>query len=149
MTVPQTVPGQHLSAGVPAQTPSSGFSKQAWGRATHLPSLQSSPAQQPMVVLQVCPRGMHAGTARHANVLPSSEDTHSLPWQHAVLGSVQSWPVSRQLATHCPPAQVGLAPVQACSSIHTAAWLQAWVVSWPQRRLPGVHSPVQVPALHR
>jgi hypothetical protein len=114
MAWPQTVPGQQASVGVPAQTPSSGFSRHASVRAAHLPPVQSSPAQQSVVELQACPRAVQAGTARHANVLPPSEDEHSLPGQHDVFGSVQFWPAARQLPTHCPLTQVGLPPVQAC-----------------------------------
>jgi hypothetical protein len=78
ITVPHTVPGQQVTAEVPAQTPSSGSSKQVSLRATHLPPVQSSPAQQSVVAVQAFPSAVQ-DTARQVEVLPPSADTHSVP----------------------------------------------------------------------
>jgi hypothetical protein len=145
-----TVPGQQLAPDVPPQTPSSGVSKHDGSLAAHLPAVQSSPAQQSVLAVQALPSAAQAGMALQAKVV-SLVDTHSVPAQHAVFESVQSWPALKQEATHCPVAQKGVLPEQAGSSTHAPAESHTCGISpvaRQRRREPGMHSPMQAPALH-
>ena len=78
MVVPQMAPGQQVPVELPPQTPSPGVSMHVSERAAQMPAAQSSPAQQSVAVMQAFPIAAQ-DNARQAKVMPSVEDTHSLP----------------------------------------------------------------------